>query len=219
MLTWQESNSRPCGSVVGTSDTVFRGPWVRFLPVVRKFLLSRVSMVSPPSKLKMFTGSVCVLLISVSLKLIKIRIKLIYATMSLWEKNKMAVERSVMPADFIFLVMIRVQFYLFFIFLFDPSWSELIRVDPDWRSELIRSDFCTCLTQKHICSWWTLKMSQTYDLLILMLKQTKRKKASTKDCSIKSREWHLRRTCCWLQCKSKTHDSQHVYSFRNLSSF
>ena len=83
MLTWQESNSQPCGSVVGTSDIVFGGSRVRFLPVVRKFLLSRASMVSPPSKLKMFTGSVCVLLISVSLKLIKIKIKLIYATMSL----------------------------------------------------------------------------------------------------------------------------------------
>ena len=219
MLTWQDSNSRPCGSMVGTSDIVFGGPWVRFLPVVRKFLFSRASMVSPPSKLKMFTGSVCVLLISVSLKLIKIKITLIYATTSLWEKNKMAVERSVMLADFIFLFMIQVDpspilsYFYFFI------WSELIQVDPDWRSELIRSDFCTCLTQKHICSWWTLKMSQTYDLLILMLKQTKRKKASTKDYSIKSREWHLRRTCCWLQCKSKTHDSQHVYSFRNLSSF
>ena len=34
-------------------------------------------MVSPPSKLKMFTGSVCVLLTSVSLKLIKIKVKLI----------------------------------------------------------------------------------------------------------------------------------------------
>ena len=88
----------------------------------------------------------------------------------------MAVERSVMPADFIFLFMIRVDpspiLSYFFIFLFDPSWTELIRVDPDWRSELIRSDFCTCLTQKHICSWWTLKMSWTYDLLILILKQT-----------------------------------------------
>ena len=48
-------------------------------------------------------------------------------------------------------------------FFYDPSWSEsnfilflffirseLVRVDPswsdpDWRSELIRSDFCTCL--------------------------------------------------------------------------
>ena len=175
MLTWQDSNSRPCGSMVGTSDIVFGGPWVQFLPVVRKFLFSRASMVSPPSKLKMFTGSVCVLLISVSLKLIKIKIKLIYATMSLWEKNKMAVERSVMPADFIFLFMIRVDpspILSYFYFLFDPSWTELIRVDPDWRSELIRSDFCTCLTQKHICSWWTLKMSWTYDLLILILKQT-----------------------------------------------
>ena len=36
-----------------------------------------------PSKLKMFTGSVCVLLPSVSLKLIKIKTKLIYATTSL----------------------------------------------------------------------------------------------------------------------------------------
>ena len=26
--------------------------------------------------------------------------------------------------------MIRVQFYFIFIFLFDPSWSESIRVDP-----------------------------------------------------------------------------------------
>ena len=33
-------------------------------------------MVSPPFKLKMFTGSVCVLLTSVSLKLIKIKIKI-----------------------------------------------------------------------------------------------------------------------------------------------
>ena len=31
--------------------------------------LSRASMVSPPSKLKMFTGNVCALLTSVSLKL------------------------------------------------------------------------------------------------------------------------------------------------------
>ena len=36
-----------------------------------EFPLSRASMVSPPSKLKMFTGSVCVLLTSVSLKLKK----------------------------------------------------------------------------------------------------------------------------------------------------
>ena len=62
------------------------------------------------------------------------------------------------PTDFIFLFiirvvyflwseLIRVQFYFIFIFFIpselvrvDPSWS-----DPDWRSELIRSDFCTCL--------------------------------------------------------------------------
>ena len=28
----------------------------------------------------------------------------------------------------------------------DPSWS-----DPDWRSELIRSDFCTCLAKMFVC--------------------------------------------------------------------
>ena len=75
--------------VVGTSDfhVVFGGSWAQFSPWVRKFSLSRASMVSPPSKLKMFTGSVCMLLTSVSLKLTKIKIKLIYATTSSWEKK------------------------------------------------------------------------------------------------------------------------------------
>ena len=43
--------------------------------------------------------------------------------------------------------LIPVQFYVILIFFIrselvrvDPSWSN-----PDWRSELIRSDFCTCL--------------------------------------------------------------------------
>ena len=77
------------------------------------------------------------LLSSVSLKLIKIKIKLTYATTSLCEKNKMAGESQVIPTDFIFLFiirvvffMIRVQFYFIFVFLFDLSWSESIRVDP-----------------------------------------------------------------------------------------
>ena len=61
---------------------VFGGSRVRFLPGVRKVSLSRASMVSPPFKLKMFTGNVCVLLTSVSLKLITMKIKLIYATTS-----------------------------------------------------------------------------------------------------------------------------------------
>ena len=45
-------------------------PWsrVRFSPGAWKFPLSRESMVSPPSKLKLFTGNVCVLLTSVALK-------------------------------------------------------------------------------------------------------------------------------------------------------
>ena len=69
------------------------GSRVRFSPGAWKFPLSRTSMVSSPSKLKMFTGSVCVLLTSVSLKLIKLKIKLIYATTSSWGKKKMAGER------------------------------------------------------------------------------------------------------------------------------
>ena len=42
-----------------------------------------------------------------------------------------------MPADFIFLFMIRVDpspiLFFYFLFFFDPSWIESIRVDPDWR--------------------------------------------------------------------------------------
>ena len=103
---------------IGRSNYWNGGSRVRFLPWAWKFPLSWASMVSPPSKLKLFTGNVCVLLTSVSLKLIKIKIKLIYATTSSWEKNKMARERYVMPTDFIFLFMIRVVFF------YDPSLSE-----------------------------------------------------------------------------------------------
>ena len=105
-------------------------------------------MVSPPSKLKMFTGSVYVLLTSVSLKLITIKIKLIYATTSSWEKTKWRVNSKwrrlilffFLRFELIFLwsELTRVQFYFILIFLFDPSRSELIRpglavrVDPVW---------------------------------------------------------------------------------------
>ena len=88
-------------------------------------------MVSPPSKLKMLSGSVCVLLTSVSLKLIKI--KLIYATLSSWEKKQNG-GWKVSDAG-----------RLYFSF-YDPSWSESnfilflffysIRVDPDWQSQV-----------------------------------------------------------------------------------
>ena len=134
---------------IGRSNHWTGGSRVRFLPRAWKFPLSRASMVSPPSKLKMFTGSVCVLLTSVSLKLIKIKVKFIYATTSSWEKNKMVGERLIL-FFFLWSEFIRVQFSFIFIFLFDPSWSKLVRVDPswsvqDWQSELIQSDFCTCL--------------------------------------------------------------------------
>ena len=70
----------------------------------------------------------------------------------------MAGESYVIPSDFIFLFTIWVLFFfmiqvdpspiLFYFYFFirselvrvDPSWS-----DPDWWSELIRSNFCTCL--------------------------------------------------------------------------
>ena len=47
---------------------------------------------------------------------------------------------------FLWSELIRVQLYFIFIFLFDPSWS-----DPDWRFELIRSDFCNCLAKMFVC--------------------------------------------------------------------
>ena len=149
------------GSVVGTFDkhVVFGGSWVQFSSGVRKFSLSRASMISPPSKLKMFTGSVCVLLTSASLKLIKIKIKLIYATTSSWEKNKNGGWKlsdtdwfyfsfysrscffSIIQVFFLWSKLIRVQFY--FILFFSsirvgPSRFELI--PPGLASELIRSD-------------------------------------------------------------------------------
>ena len=67
------------------------------------------------------------------------------------------------PSCFFFLFIIRVVFFfmirvdpspiLFYFYFFirselvgvDPSWSG-----PDWRSELIRSDFCTCLKLKEL---------------------------------------------------------------------
>ena len=85
----RELSSRPSEYYmkIGRSNHWTGGSRVRFSPGVRKVLLSRASMVSPPFKLKMFTGSVCVLLTSVSLKLITIKIELIYATTSSWEKK------------------------------------------------------------------------------------------------------------------------------------
>ena len=129
---------RPCDPPVQWLQSpifiVFGGSRVRFSPGVRKVLLSQASMVSPPFKLKMFTGSVCVLRASVSLKLITIKIELIYATTSSWEKKQNG-GWKVSDADWFFF-----SFYHPSWFFYDPSWSN-----PDWWSELIRSDFCTCL--------------------------------------------------------------------------
>ena len=130
-----------------------RGSRVWFLPGAWKFPLSRASMISPPSKLKTFTGNVHVLLTSVSLKLIKNKNKIYLRNHEfLRKKTKWRVKGK----------WCRLILFSFYdpIFFHDPSLSEsdfisflcfyLIRVgpsrsDPDWRSELIRSDFCTCL--------------------------------------------------------------------------
>ena len=85
---------------------------------------------------KMFTGSVCVLLTSVSLKLIKIKIQLIYTTTSSWEKKNGGWRVS--DADWFYFSFYDPQW-----FFYDPSWSEsnfilffhflyLIRVNPSW---------------------------------------------------------------------------------------
>ena len=111
----------------------------------RKISLSRASMVSPPFKLKMFSVSVCVLLTSVSLKLIKIKINL---------RNHEFVTKQnggwkVSDADWFYFSFYDPSWFFYYpslsesniiLFLFfysirvDPSWFN-----PDWRSELIRS--------------------------------------------------------------------------------
>ena len=126
---------------------------VRFSPGAWKFPLSRASMVSPPSKLKMFIGNVCVLLTSVSLK---------SSFRSPAEKNKQEWEHSsvwlfskfsVLLIKLLFFLLVQVDpspllFYFYFFIQSEsirvgPSWS-----DPDRQSELIRSDVCTCLSNK-----------------------------------------------------------------------
>ena len=163
---------------IGSSNHWTGGSRVRFLLGAWKFPLSRASMVSPPSKLKMFTGNVCVLLTiaSVSLKLsfrshiceaehivCNAVYNMIWEELALVKQNgpwKPRRKKGFYPPNGL-----NFQFCWFnLIFLIAPSWSksnfiylfcffirsELVRVDPswsdpDWRSELIRSDFCTCL--------------------------------------------------------------------------
>ena len=119
-------------------------------PGHENFLCPRASMVSFPSSLKMFTGSVCVLPASKSSKSLKIKMKLINSNHEVREKKtKWRVKgkwRRLILLFFLWSELIRVQFYFIFIFLFNSSWSG-----PDWWSELIRSDFCTCLAKK--CSF------------------------------------------------------------------
>ena len=83
------------------------------------------------------------------------------------EKNKQNGGSKVSDADWLyfsfhdprwFFWLIRVPFYFIFIF-FIPSWLvwvDLSWSDPDWRSELIRSDFCTCLdkTGSNLVQTW-----------------------------------------------------------------
>ena len=155
---WTRDHPR---SVVGTFDkhVVFGGLWVQFSPRVRRFSLSRAIMISPPSKLKIFTGSVCVLLIKINKNKNKNKIN--------FRNHKFVREKQnggwklsdtnwfyfslYSPSCFFFIIrvfflwseLIRVQFYFILFFSsirVDPSWS-----DPDWQSELIRSNFCTCL--------------------------------------------------------------------------
>ena len=114
-------------------------------------------MISPPSKLKMFTGSVCVLLTSVSLKLIEIKIKFTHEFVRKKQNGGWKLSDtdwfyfsfysrscfffSIIRVFFLWSKLIRVQFY--FILFFSsirvgPSRSELI--PPGLASELIRSD-------------------------------------------------------------------------------
>ena len=62
-------------------------------------------------------------------------------------------QKHVIRVDF-FMIRIDPSPILFYFYFFirsesvrvDPSWS-----DPDWRSELIRSNFCSCLPKMFVC--------------------------------------------------------------------
>ena len=103
-------------------------------------------MVSPHSKLKMFIGSVCVLLTSVSLKLIKTKNKINLLNHEFVRKKQNGGWKA-SDADW---------FYFSFHY---PSWSEsnfilfiyLFFLSDPSRSELIRSDFCICLAKMFVC--------------------------------------------------------------------
>ena len=114
------------------------GSRVRFSPGAWKFSFSRAKMVSPLSKLKVFTGSVCVLLTSAWLKINKNKNKINLCNHEFVRKKKSDADSVLLFflwSELIFFI-IRVQFYFIFIFLFDPSRSQLIlpglvvRVDP-----------------------------------------------------------------------------------------
>ena len=90
-----------------------------------------LSMVSPPYKLKMFTGSVCVLLTIVSLKLIKINNK-INSRNHEFVRKKQNGGWKLSDADWFYFSFYdpswsESNFILFFYFFI---WSESIRVDP-----------------------------------------------------------------------------------------
>ena len=122
---------------------------VRFSPGAWKFPLSQASKVSPPSKLKMFTGSVCVLLTSVSLKSIKMKKKINLRNQECVRKKKWRVKGKWRRLILFFFLWSESNFILFLFFYpirVDPSWS-----DPDWRSELIGSDFWTCPAKIFVC--------------------------------------------------------------------
>ena len=94
------------------------------------------------------------------------------------------------PTDFIFLFiirvffflwseLIRVQFYFILIFLFDPSWSESIRVDPTrtggpswsgptfvpaWRKAIIRKTYC--LMEYILSTFSKVSAKKTYGFIL-----------------------------------------------------
>ena len=107
-------------------------------------------MVSPPSKLQMFTGGVCVLLTSVSLKSIKIINLRNHEFVR--KKNKQTNKQTKWRVKgkwprlilffFFWSELIRVQFYILFLFLYS------IPVDP---TRTGGPDFCTCLAKMFVC--------------------------------------------------------------------
>ena len=157
----QESNSRPSGSVAGTSDKhcgirmvvssiLAQGTKIFVVPGEYDFSSFQVENVHWKC---MCATHLCIIKINKNNNKINLHNhefvrKKQNGGWKLSDTDWFYVSFYNPSCYFLWSELIRVQFYFFYFFIrselvrVDPNWS-----DPDWRSELIRSDFCTFCTQ------------------------------------------------------------------------